>query len=320
MSFPNVYREIKEMVKGRLTTRLCRAIVRKSGIHAQLSASTGPETLFVPPGGERGQHLVLRRSSKFIGPTSSGNTLVWVDNSFETFAENALDRGSRYDPSRITLPQVGFLSNDNSTSISTSSTTGIPGTQADWTKTPVNTLGIGPRRIIHFGNLRNPPAVPTYYPGPDDYTTTMRPIGDHRARQFFVWEDIPEGRWYYPLNLDFYNKKVDFAASAVMNVEMATRICACVVEGNPNAELVFCYSLESRTGPWIEVGWCDLQPGGAVRSAKHALADEMKADIWVCLMLRARSAISKLHLSYATVTAEWILPTDYWQPYRTWTS
>lgn len=328
MSFPLTYDAIKRMLlEGVLSVPLCRDIVRKSGLvrrTGSIEAGSG-----LPPGGLEGQHLTFIHGSSTTDPA---NRFIWAYNNFEGFVKTDLDRGSQHDPLREAHIQT-YTRYDTGTD-TTTSTLGIPGTEADFTKTPVNPLGVGPRRIIHFGSLRNPTESPTYYTDEheadpvhvDDYYShpdlnrRIQPIGNHRARQFFIWEDIPEGEWYYPLNLHVFNKKVDFTASLRMNAPIQTRIEACVVEGIPDADLALAYSTSSRTGPWTHLASVDLSSGGAVRSEKHLLPEEAKADVWVCLRLVARSDIARLHLSYASARAQWLIPTDYWQPYRIWSS
>lgn len=308
------YKEILELLLNKvLSFPVCRAIIRKSGIRTRVL-----EAVLLPPGGRKRQVLA-----------KVGNNFFWADTVFRGFLEHDRDGTSRYDPNFGSYPEGQFPSTTGATITGTDA--GVAGTEADWSKTAPNQLGLGPRRIIHFGNLRNPVAPsPDYYqqmaannPGlGDDYfhlsdaTKRMQPIGNHRARQFFIWENIPAGYWYYPMNLHHFNKRVDFSAAITMDVHQTVRVGACVVEGNPDAELVLVYSTASRLGPWTQLAAVDLAPGGPVRGNKNQLPDGAKADVWVCLQLHARSTVAKLHLSYATAWAEWLLPIDYWQPYE----
>lgn len=185
---------------------------------------------------------------------------------------------------------------------------------------PVVTLGIAPRRVIYFGNLRNPSTTPTDY-GPEDHVSHgLLPIADHATHQYFIWEDIPSGLYYYPLNVDWFVKKVDLSASTRMNAPVQINVAACVVDGSPAADLQVHYSTSSRTGPWTLLASVDLAPGGVRRGAWVDLPEEAKADVWLSLFINARSSVSTLHLGYAESRVRWNPPSDYWQPQYNWIS
>lgn len=185
---------------------------------------------------------------------------------------------------------------------------------------PVVSLGFAPRRVIHFGSLRNPSTTPTDYGPVDHVSHGLLPIADHATHQYFVWEGIPAGLWYYPLNVDWFVKKVDLSASTRLNTPVQINVAACVMEGSPAADLQVRYSTSSRNGPWTLLAGVDLAPGGVRRGAWVELPTSAKADVWLSLFINARSSVSKLHLGYAESRVRWNPPTDYWQPYYDWVS
>lgn len=290
MAFRRTYNEILELIRQTaLESSVARAILRKSGIR-----SGDDNVASLPPGGKKGDLLYLYQLSPYFGlPLKDFRwtppTALYNDLNDESIPEN-----------------MDFPSD------------------RDFTISPAQTYGFGPRPVIRFGGLRNPPSVPSYY-STDFFMYNaaargMRPIGDHQRKQFFEWESIPQGEWYFPLNVNWFVKKVDLGASARFNNPVQISVCAMVVEGNPSADLKVCYSTSSRTGPWTELASVDLQPGGLRQGEWITLPEEAKGDVWLTLRLNARSPVSLLHTAYAESRVRWDYPSDVWQPYYPWLS
>lgn len=317
MNFGPSWREVREAVRTWVKLpENAHALLRKSMV--RLGGKSDQVLVGMPPGGTKDQHLAYDPA----GSDSAGNVgrFFWQTNGWDTTGFRDADRAAQNDPNAITETLLGF-------------TRYRTGTRVDPTHTPSNRLGIAPRRFINFSKLRNPaeaPVRPLIFTPPtpgadpekvDNYFThvqlsrPIQPISDHAAQQFLVWEDIPAGRYYYPLNLDLYNKKVDFsAANRVAPIEVYLE--GCLAEGNPDAEFVVCYSTASRTGPWTELCTADLQWGGAFMGDPLTLPEAARADVWVTLMLRARSPVDFLHVMHVKGMAQFKYPHEFWQPYR----
>lgn len=173
----------------------------------------------------------------------------------------------------------------------------------DWIFTPSanGTSGGGGTPIYYFAHHHHQPAPPT------------KPYARHDVHQYFVWESIPAGDWYYPLNVDWFVKQVDLGAGARLGCPIQINVQACVAEGNPSAELLVKYSTASRSGPWTTLASCDLSPGGLVRSEWQNIPEEAQGDVWLSLFLRAHGGVSRLHMVYAEARVRWDPPEDYWR-------
>lgn len=136
-----------------------------------------------------------------------------------------------------------------------------------------------------------------------DGTVDAATVGD-RAEELLVWEDVPEGFYHYPFNVEWFVTKRELSARPGQYLPRQIKLRGVVVEGNPDCDLKFCASA-SGTGSWATLVSVDLSGGGPFNSGWITFNEAAAADVFLGLFVDVRSAISTLHMGPIEVLMRW---------------
>lgn len=317
MAFRKTWEEIVELIVGRvLTIPVARAILRRSGWRPGTTVSDEVALSWIPPGGFPGDVLHMVALSPFRPPTGEityslfgffRHVFRWETPQYilqKQLLESGFETVPFHDAPDTEIGQyhLHLFPSDQTFPILQSGPASLPA-RPSFGNQSIPLVTFAARNPDYQAQTEIVPKYSGFDPIPDGVIDG--PEDGARSPELLVWESVPAGTWLFPYNVEWFVTKRDLSARPGQYVPRQIKLRTCVV-GNPAADLILGYSASSPTGPWTTLVSLNLQPGGPRSSGWVPFIEGAAAgDVWLALLVRARSSIGVLHVGPIESLMRW---------------